>query len=497
MLEIIVDNRIRVHAKQLVKASSEDVLKKLKARFEHDNPEFGLKKRLGLPVFNVPKEIVTWKETRGEISFPRGGMGRVREVLIAAGVTYKVYDQRTDGGPNPKPLTYCGKHQPRYYQVDGWCAAMKKQNCILRAPTGSGKTSMALMLVGEMKVCTLVIVSTTALFKQWQKRAQEELGISPRDLGIIQGGTRKLRPLTIALQKTLANVVDDEITDYFGAVICDEVQLFAARTFFASVDPFPAKYRVGVSADERRKDRKEFLNYDLFGDVAHEISRKTLEDEGHVLDVQIRVMPTGFRADWYGLPDEDDENDDREIDFDRLLKEMVDDERRNEIATDIALSEVEDGEQVIMLSHRREHCQKFDRVFVAERIKSGYLIGGDDYEHEFDQTRAGIDSGDVQVAIGTYQAIGYGVDLPAIGVGIATTPIASNKQQFNQARGRFCRAPDGKTSARFYYLWDELVYPGHLKNIVAWNPSVVVYERGKWVPGREYLRKRKKRKRAA
>ncbi len=85
-----------------------------------------------------------------------------------------------------------------------------------------------------------------------------------------EASSEDVQPITIAIQKTLAaHGVDDELRSFFGAVICDEVQLFGAKTFYEVIDPWPAKYRIGVSADERRKDRKEFLIHHQFGEVVH------------------------------------------------------------------------------------------------------------------------------------------------------------------------------------------------------------------------------------
>ena len=75
--------------------------------------------------------------------------------------------------------------------------------------------------------------------------------------------------------------------------------------------------------------------------------------------------------------------------------------------------------------------------------------------------------------------------MPSVGVGVLATPVAANRLRFNQARGRFCRKPEGKTRAVLYYLFDGAVYPGHLKNLVAWNPTVTVEQDGAWIPVKE------------
>ena len=360
----------------------------------------------------------------------------------------------------------------------------------------SGKTSIGFALAARLGLPTLVIVNSAELHEQWIRRAEQELGLGARHVGVIRGSKRTLMPLTIAMQKTLAvQGVDEELAETFGLVICDEAQLFAAKTFFDVVDPFKAKYRIAISADERRKDRKEFLVHDLFGPPAATIKLEEVEKAGHILDVEVCVVPTDFRADWYGLPPEDEGGDSqKEIDFGRLLEEMAADAARNELGLRPALEEAADGERVLIMAHRREHCRELVAQFVANGQRAGFLIGGQDYRQEFVETREAMLAGKTLVGVGTYQSIGTGVDLPVVGRVVAVTPIASNRQFFGQVRGRVCRAAagQGKKGARLYYLWDRYVYgTGHLRNLVAWNRTVKVWDEdeGKWVEGRQYLKR--------
>ena len=83
---------------------------------------------------------------------------------------------------------------------------------------------------------------------------------------------RKLGKLNVCIQKSLWNKDHREFfLDKVGFVGGDEVQKFAARTFQESINDFPALYRVGGSANERRKDGMEGLTYDTFGKVFHHI----------------------------------------------------------------------------------------------------------------------------------------------------------------------------------------------------------------------------------
>jgi superfamily II DNA or RNA helicase len=212
-----------------------------------------------------------------------------------------------------------------------------------------------------------------------------------------------------------------------------------------------------------------------------------LVESGHVLDVEIRVLPTEFAAPWYGVPV--DREDARQLNFVRLVQEMAEDSARNWAAVRTIREEVAAGEQVLVMCHEREHCMKVGQMLVGYGIPSGYLLGGPESAKEFATSIAGLKSGALRVGVGTYKAIGTGIDIPRVGVAVAMTPIGGNQQNFGQVRGRVCRTAEGKTIARLYLLWDRCVYPSHLKNFVAWNTDVSVREEsGNWLPAKTYIR---------
>jgi superfamily II DNA or RNA helicase len=504
---IVIDNRIRISLDDV----DVDCLNALKKEFEHKNSKRASMKHLGIQGWwNEPETYVTWQESTApriepngrigatdNISFPRGGMSRIRSVLGEFGYEWDVQDLRNIGAPDvrrediPDHLL-----EPYDFQLEARAIAIEKEQCIIKAPTGSGKTVIVFSLISFWKTASLILVPTSALMRQWMKRIPIELGIDPKDVGLIKGTKMKLRPITLAMPQTVSKRFQEgkgeEIADYFGAVFADEAQLFAANTFYNAVDPIPARYRITVSADHTRKDRKDFLVTDLFGDVAKSITKKRVIASGHVLDVEIWVIPSNFRADWYGLPDEEDEDgNEQHIDFDRLLDEMLRDDVRNKLVYDAIGEQIKNGKQSLAFTHRREHCLMIDRTLTACGYRTSYLLGGDDNKVEFEKTIEGLEQGTIDVGIGTYQATGTGLDLPRIGVGIGVTPIAANKQFFNQVCGRLARTvKDGsveKTTAKLYYVWDRFVYPKHLRNLMKWNNKVFVWTGTSWMSARHYI----------
>lgn len=472
-----VDNRVRVP-----RGLPDTVLNELREAFKHENPEHLKRRRMGLPTAGEPPVYRTWKDEGDHVSFPRGGASRVKAILQGHRIDFGYDDQRTAGDPRAMVEAQSvpsHRYQLWEHQLEAVRIAQAKQNCIIRAPTGSGKTTIGFALHAALKLPTLIIVPDSGLFNQWKDRAEKELGLKPRQVGTVRAGKLKLRPLTIAIQQSIPHLTPeqmDEMTDYFGAVICDEVQRFAAKTFFASIDPFPARYRIGISADESRKDRKEFLIYDQFGAVAYDVPRTDLVEKNLIHDVEIRVVPTKFASDSHG-------------DFNKLLEEMQHSEHRNGLVETIVKREVARGEQVMVFSHRVDHVRSLEQRFTSLGFPSGTMIGGPDNEEVTNATKARLASRELLVGVGTVQAIGTGLDIPRISVGVLSTPLASNRQQLGQVRGRMCRIAEGKQGARLYYLWDRNYYGlKHLENLIRWNTKVVVLDDGSWVEAKEYVK---------
>jgi superfamily II DNA or RNA helicase len=480
-----------LHHRVVVPDSVEPALMdELKDEFAHNNPAYHAAKRRRQAT-DEPIVLRTWRQEKDAVSFPRGGLARVEKILKRGHVRYRVLDQRILGKRLGEEYEHSVTGDPgapgELWEPQKRMLAViaEKETALLRAATASGKTTTILAAFVKLGVPLLVIVHNRGLLKQWVRRIVKELGIAESRIGRIGGGKFRLAPVTIAMHQTLAKGISRETLDYFGFVAVDEVHRAAARTMFAACDPFPAHWRVGVSDLEKRRDRKQFLVYDLFGPVAVEVTREEMQRAGHVLDVEIRVLPTEFKAPWYervmmnldDLPPGSANRADR-----RLLDEMSTDVDRNALAVAAVRAEVAAGEQCIVLSRRVEHCQYLDRLLVAQDIRTGYLVG--ENEQEFDGTIQRLADRTCSVGVGTIEALGTGIDLPYVGVGVTAHPVAGNEGLVRQLTGRLARAPAGKTRAVMYVLWDRHVHgKGHLRNLVKWNSRVRVLTDAGWVAG--------------
>lgn len=460
------------------------VLDALKATFTYPNKKRASMMHLmrGKPWLwkSMPEFEVSWGaevvNAEAMITFPRGGMAKIHAVFEGEGLEWDEDDRRLSV-PHQHPQRT--NVQLWIHQREAVDACLERQQGILRASTGSGKTSSLLALAVEAEQTCLVIMNSAALQEQWKERAVVELGLSDDDIGILGGGSKKVRPFTLGIVNSVVRKMDDVGFHHeWGMILVDECHLAAAQTFQKCVDRFPARYRIGASADQRRKDQREFLIHDAFGGVVHDAKREDLILAGKVLDVEVYVHETNEEADWYGMPTE--ENPDRRVDFMTLVDQLSASAERNALALRITADEVAKGEQVILFVHRREHAERLLRMISELGIRGGLMLGGASSSEEFDRTLSGMRAGTMQVGIGTYQAVGASIDIPRLAVGVAVTPCGANRQMFGQARGRVCRAPDGKTTARLHVLLDSRIFTTHLKNMLSWNGHAHVKRDGDW-----------------
>lgn len=478
-----IDSRLRIAKSQL---SAIEVMR-LRAEFTYPNHQKATMKHLqrARPWLwkDMPDEEVSWEETRASETFPRGGMARVMKVLRASGREVEERDERVDV---PHAYLSMAWQRPLWpHQEEGVRAALESQQGIIKAATGSGKTSTMLALVARVNQTCLVVMNSAKLMDQWEARAEAELGLRSRDIGKLGGGEKRERPFTLAIVNTASKLVKDPgFTRQWGMVLVDEVHQASAIMFRTVVDALPARYRIGASADQRRKDKREYLIHDAFGQVLHEAGTDRMVAEKRVLDVQVKLHRTAFTAPWYGSPTDQQLSWDAEakdLDFVRLLEEMSRDEARNTLAVQLAVMEAAAGHTVIMFVHLREHAQALVRMLTRMGWPAGLLLGGTGSSEEYDRTIAGMRAGTTAIGVGTYKAAGTGMDIPRLAVAVAVTPCLTNRTIFQQGRGRLSRVDVGKSAARMHVLWDPTIFPAAPKRALEYNNHAEVQtEAGTW-----------------
>lgn len=131
---------------------------------------------------------------------------------------------------------------------------------IFEAPTGFGKSYCGAAIAAAVGQPTLIIVTKQDLMTSWFNTLVNLIGVPSSEIGILQADKKKWKGCRFVLGMVHSLVIEDkyeqEVFQYFGMVIFDEVHRMAADNFAAACTLFPARYRLGLSATTFRSDGK-------------------------------------------------------------------------------------------------------------------------------------------------------------------------------------------------------------------------------------------------
>jgi superfamily II DNA or RNA helicase len=199
------------------------------------NPQWIENKKMRRWQGKTRRIIQCYHKTRQGLSVPRGFMGQLIGMARNADVPYRIIDER----PSLSPVSYSFTGLLKPFQQEAVEVMLKKDFGILAAPTGSGKTVMALAMIAERKQPALIIVHSKELLNQWIARIVTFLGIPEEEIGILGAGKKTLGyHITVGIVNTIYQVAD-EIKDRIGFLVVDECHRTPARTFTEAVSQPP------------------------------------------------------------------------------------------------------------------------------------------------------------------------------------------------------------------------------------------------------------------
>ncbi len=384
------------------------------------------------------------KTPGGGLTIPRGYLRQLILLCRKQNVNYSIEDKRTH--LEPVDVEFKGHLKP--FQKHAVRVMLAKDFGTLSAPTGSGKTVMALFMIAQRRQPSLIVVHTKELAFQWVNRVETFLGISASDVGMIGAGKKSMgKEITIALVQTLYRYVDD-VAPHIGHLIVDECHRTPSRTFTEAVSAFASRYMMGLSATPWRRDGLSKLIFLHLGDVHHEIEKNRLITSGDVLRSEVITRHTNFKP--YHDPVHE---------YSKMLSELTADDARNRlIASDIA-SEAETNKGVcLVLSDRKKHCETLQFLLKHKYHTHSELLTGDLKSCDRHEVLRRLDAGDVKVVIATGQLMGEGFDHSALTTLFITTPVKFSGRVL-QYLGRVLRPSPGKELARIYDYVDIYVDP--------------------------------------
>jgi len=404
-------------------------------RFTFINPKYLENEKYNRWQGGTRKHLSFYERSNNTLILPRGFARQLVSLCKKHAVPYQGEDSRR----NLPPVDFHFTGQLRPFQVEAVEAVAARNFGTLSAPTGSGKTIMALWLIAHRKQPTLIVVHTKELLEQWVQRIETFLGIPSVDVGVIGSGKRVLgSTITVALVQTLYKCAD-EVARHIGHLIVDECHRTPSRTFTEAVAAFDCKYMLGLSATPWRRDKLSRLIYWYLGEKVHEIEKADLIKTGDVLLAEVVVRETDFEP-W----------SDPSTEYTKMLSELTEDRQRNLLIAQDVAQEARNGSAGIclVLSDRKVHCEELQRVLTHLGVPSE-LLTGDLSNRERQRVVEDLNAGKVKVLVATGQLIGEGFDCKELSTLFLATPIKFDGRLV-QYLGRVLRPAPGKGRAVVY-----------------------------------------------
>lgn len=156
---------------------------------------------------------------------------------------------------------------------------------LVQAGCGYGKSFLGSYLIANYGKSTIIICHTKLLAYQWYDLLKQK--IIGADIGFIGDGKESIKPITVAIYKSLITRMD-KIYGQFEVAITDEAHLCMAETFSRVVNGIDAKVKLALTATPVRKDGLHVVFPDYFGP-----NRVVARDEGKLMP-SVQIIKTAI-----------------------------------------------------------------------------------------------------------------------------------------------------------------------------------------------------------
>ena len=429
-MKITIKNNIRLSA--IPAKLREELMEKLKFL----NPKWLENERLGRWNRGTPRELRFFDKVRDNgLWIPRGYIRQLILICRRDDISHQIDDRRR----SLPAVNYSFNGELKLFQQQAVQTMLAKEFGTLSAPTGSGKTVMALYIISKRRQPALIVVHTKDLAHQWVRRIEEFLGVPADEVGFIGGGRKVIgEKITVALVQSLYKCAE-EAAQQVGFLVVDECHRCPSRTFTEAVSEFDSKYMLGLSATPWRRDKLTKVIFWHLGDLHHKVDQRRLVESGDVLSAEVIVRETDFKP-YYDPVNE----------YSKMVSELTADDKRNHlIASDIARETNSIAGICLVLSDRKKHCETLQALLRYKHKVFAELLTGDLSDVQRQAVLDRLNQGNVKVLVATGQLIGEGFDHQDLSSLFLVTPIKFSGR-VTQYLGRVLRPAPGKSKARVY-----------------------------------------------
>lgn len=330
------------------------------------------------------------------------------------------------------------------YQEEAIDYGLKAKRCIIKAPTGAGKTLIMAGLVKSLAPRKIVILfNAKGLLKQTYDFFTKECGLD--DVGICFGEGYQDGNIMLCTVQSIGRILDNYVADA-DVIMVDEVHEFAnGDTTVAAIESFPeAKYRYGFTATVPTENIPKWTLISAFGPIYTCKQTSDLIEEGVLTKPIIQMVPVpesevaedlGYRETYETLIVHNKERND-------LIKGIVD-----------QIKESHGKARILILVRDLEHGRILQESLKGDTF---YLQGEDDISSRYATIRSFTHCEGNSILIGT-KILQTGVNIKEITHFINARGLKSPIATI-QALGRALRKHSSKEVVYVYDFMDNGKY---------------------------------------
>lgn len=402
-------------------------------------------------------------------TFPIGLLTMVTNSLLKIGVHVEFANKRKNVDSDQQFTA--ANYERRSYQDAAILQSLIYGNGIIKAATGSGKTTIAARTIAELNKTAIFVVHTRDLLYQTME-AFQRIFDNPF-IGQIGDGVINYAPITVATMQSLAILGGikfqaykyDEDDDRYresieaneekrrlfneyrmtvGTVMFDEVQRICSQTAYASRFLFPnANNAYGYSASPWRDDGSDLMIEAAFGSRIIDITASELIDQGYLVRPIIDIHRVNNNT-WSGKT------------YEQVYKSAITDNmlRNIQVMSD-AKAHFELGRNTLVLVTQIKHGEVLEKMMLSMGIPAQFISGKSGMKKR-KRVIEDMRNGNAPIVIASTIA-DVGLDVPRLQA-IVEAGAGKSSVTALQRLGRIMRPFPGKEVCYFTTYRDNAIY---------------------------------------
>jgi superfamily II DNA or RNA helicase len=367
--------------------------------------------------------------------------------------------------------------QPREYQYDAIVTALTRNRAILLSPTGSGKSFIIYLIMKyyieilkeTQKI--LIIVPTTSLVEQMYSDF-ESYGMNAEAIcHKIYSGKDKVtkKPVIISTWQSIYKY-PKKWFQQFGMVIGDECHGFKSKSLSSIMNKATeAKYRFGTTGTLDGTQTHQLVLEGLFGPVYNVTKTKTLQDDGTLAPLDIKVLLLNYSEEVrknFGKKTYQEE-----IDF------IIGNESRNRLIRNLALDAK--GNTLVLFNRVDAHGKPLFEM-INSKVEEGrkvFFVSGEVDTSDREAIRRIVEKQKNAIIVASLGTFSTGINIRNLHNIIFASPSKSQIKVL-QSIGRGLRQSDDGRITTLYDVTDDLHWKSQKNYTLLHGASrVKIYEK--------------------